>query len=97
MDRATKNLRVLLIEDDAPVAIGIQRVLRSSGAECDHAATGGEGLALARENIYDVIVLDVNLPDIKGFDVAQKLRADGDLTPIQMLTGLADEVAALVA
>ena len=66
-------------------------LLQDSGDECDHAATGGEGLALARKGTYDVVVLDVNLPDIGGFEVAQRLRASGDLTPIQMLTGLTDE------
>ncbi len=91
MDRARETLHILLIEDDASVASAIQRVLRNTGAECDHAAGGAEGLALARKGTYDVIVLDVNLPDIKGFEVAQRLRAAGDLTPIQMLTGRSDE------
>lgn len=91
MERATETLHILLIEDDASLASSIQGLLRDNGAECDHAPTGGEGLALARKGTYDVIVLDVNLPDIGGFEVAQRLRAAGDLTPIQMLTGLADE------
>ena len=86
-----ETLRTLLIEDEAPVAAAIQRLLRESGAECDHASTGREGLTMAREGTYDVIVLDVNLPDIGGLEVAQRLRAAGDLTPIQMLTGLAGE------
>ena len=80
MERATETLRILLIEDDALVASSIQRLLRNTGAECDHAAGGAEGLALARKGTYDVIVLDVNLPDIRGFEVAQRLRAAGDLT-----------------
>ena len=89
--RATETLHILLIEDDASLASSIRGLLRDNGAECDHAPTGGQGLALAREGTYDVIILDVNLPDIGGFEVAQRLRATGDLTPIQMLTGLADE------
>ena len=91
MDAAMETLNILLIEDEAAVALVIQRLLRRSGAECDHAATGREGLALACKGTYDVIVLDVNLPDIGGFEVARRLRAAGDLTPIQMLTGLANE------
>ena len=94
MDRATQTLHILhilLIEDDAFVASSIQRLLRKAGAECDHAAAGAEGLALARKGTYDVIVLDVNLPDIRGFEVAEKLRAGSDFTPIQMLTGRSDE------
>ena len=91
MERATETLRILLIEDDALVASSIQRLLRKTGAECDHAATGAEGLALARKGTYNVIVLDVNLPDIRGFEVAEKLRAGSDFTPIQMLTGRSDE------
>ena len=91
MDTATETLRILLIEDDESVASAVQRLMRKTGGECDHAATGEAGLALAREGSYDVIVLDVNLPDIRGFEVAQRLRAAGDVTPIQMLTGRADE------
>ena len=46
---------------------------------------------MARKGTYDVIILDVDLPDIGGLEVAQRLREAGDLTPIQMLTGLADD------
>lgn len=91
MDAAMETLHILLIEDEASVARATQRALRKCGVECDHAPTGREGLAMALKGTYDVIVLDVNLPDIGGFEVAQKLRAAGDLTPIQMLTGLGDE------
>ncbi len=86
-----ETLHTLLIEDEAPVAVAIQRLFRESGAECDLASTGREGLTMAQEGTYDVIVLDVNLPDIGGLEVAQRLRAAGDFTPIQMLTGLASE------
>ena len=86
-----ETLHILLIEDDATFACATQRLLRASGAECDRAPTGGEGLAMAGKGTYDVIVLDVDLPDIGGLEVAQRLREAGDLTPIQMLTGLADD------
>ncbi len=91
MDRATETLHILLIEDDACDASSIQPLLRNTGTEYDQAAAVAEGLALARKGTYDVIVLDVNLPDIRGFELAQRLRAAGDLTPILMLTGLSDE------
>lgn len=91
MDTAMETLHILLIEDEVSFARATQRLLRASGAACDHAPTGGEGLAMARKGTYDVIVLDVDLPDIGGLEVAQRLREAGDLTPIQMLTGLADE------
>ena len=58
-------MRILLIEDDLVAARGVSLMLRSVGAVVDHADTGEEGLELARHYDYDIVVLDLMLPDIE--------------------------------
>ena len=83
------RMQLLLIEDDASVARGIRKGLEREGHGVDVAATGSEGLAMARDGDHDVIILDVMLPDQTGFDVAAVLRSEGYAAPILMLTALA--------
>ena len=77
---------LLLVEDDFDLSATIVQYLELSGMTCDHAASGEAGLALARKNDYDVLVLDVMLPRISGLEVCKVLRAEGRDTPILMLT-----------
>jgi heavy metal response regulator len=79
-------MRVLVIEDQEKVARFIMRGLREERYAVDHAATGAEGVDLARITDYDIVVLDVMLPDMTGFTVAETLRAKSVQTPILMLT-----------
>ena len=79
-------MRVLVIEDQEKVARFIMRGLREEQYAVDHAATGEQGVDLARLKEYDIIVLDVMLPDMTGFTVAERLRAKSVQTPILMLT-----------
>lgn len=79
-------MRVLVIEDQEKVARFIMRGLREEQYVVDHATTGGEGVDLARLTEYGVIILDVMLPDMTGFAVAQTLRTKNVQTPILMLT-----------
>ncbi|HKE52558.1 MAG TPA: response regulator transcription factor [Actinomycetes bacterium] len=91
-------MRVLVIEDEARLAAGLRRGLAAEGFAVDVALNGVDGLWLARENPYDVIVLDIMLPGINGYKICQTLRTDGVWTPILMLTakdGEWDEVEAL--
>src|SRR5277367_2795483 len=81
-------MRILLIEDDLVAARGISLMLRSVGAVVDHADTGEEGLELARHYDYDIIILDLMLPDIEGFEVVRRLRVSRNDTPILILSGL---------
>jgi DNA-binding response OmpR family regulator len=84
-------MRVLLIEDEATIADAVGRGLTAEGHDVDVVADGADGLWRAREGSYDLIVLDLLLPSMNGYKVCAALRADGDATPILMLTAKAGE------
>ena len=93
-------MRILLVEDQPKLARLLQRGLREEAVTADVAANGHDGLWLAGENPYDVLVLDVMLPDVDGVEVCRRIRARDDHTPVLMLTamsGVADRVAGLDA
>ncbi len=79
-------MRVLVIEDEVKMAALLRRGLREEGYAVDVAPNGEEGLWLGAENPYDVILLDVMLPDVDGFEVCRRLRETGQWAPILMLT-----------
>ena len=79
-------MRVLVVEDEVRLAEAIARGLRAEGFEVDLAHTGPDGLWRAREGAYAAIVLDILLPGLNGYAVCRELRAEGDRTPILMLT-----------
>ena len=79
-------MRLLLVEDSRDIAGIIFDYFEALGYELDYAADGRQGLALATENTYDLILLDVMLPGIDGFTVCRKLREQGLNIPIIMLT-----------
>jgi two-component system, OmpR family, response regulator len=79
-------MRVLVVEDEARMARLLKRGLEEEGHAVDVAADGPEGLWLATENSYAAIVLDVMLPGFDGYELCRRLRADGDWTPVLMLT-----------
>ena len=78
--------RILLVEDEEAIAQGLLVNFRRKGWIGILAVDGDEGLDLAKKDRFDLIVLDVRLPTIDGFEVCQRLRSEGDLTPILMLT-----------
>jgi two-component system, OmpR family, alkaline phosphatase synthesis response regulator PhoP len=91
-------LRVLLVEDEAGLRITLTDRLASEGYVVEAAADGEAGLARATSGGYDLIVLDVMLPRMSGFDVCRAVRQQGVTTPILMLTArgqVADKVAGL--
>lgn len=81
-------MNVLLVEDEPRVADFIDRGLRAENHGVTVAASGTEGVDLAKTGEFDVIVLDLMLPDMHGYDVCQRLRLEGDHTPILMLTAM---------
>ena len=81
-------MRVLLVEDDITAARGVALMLKSSGAVVNHVDTGEEALELARHYDYDIVILDLMLPDIEGFEVVRRLRISRNDTPILILSGL---------
>ncbi len=80
------NERILVVEDEAKIANLLKRGLVEEGYDVDLAADGTEGLTLALGRSYDLLVLDIGLPELDGMDVCRQLRAKGRLTPIIFLT-----------
>ena len=81
-------MRVLLIEDDSATAASIDMMLKSEGFICDTTDLGEDGLEIGKLYDYDIIVLDLMLPDIDGYEVLRRLRAARVRTPILILSGL---------
>jgi two-component system cell cycle response regulator CtrA len=81
-------MRALLVEDELSVARGIALILKAESTIVDHAETGEEALELARHYDYDIVILDLMLPDIEGFDVLRRLRIGRNNTPVLILSGL---------
>lgn len=81
---------ILVVEDELEVANSLCNFLKHSGFSVSHIDNGGEVEAFCKANKVDLVVLDVMLPVLTGFDVCQKLRANSDI-PIFMLTACTDE------
>ncbi|MBU8542280.1 MULTISPECIES: response regulator transcription factor CtrA [Roseomonadaceae] len=81
-------MRVLLVEDDTIVARGVTLALKASAMIVDTADTGEEALELARLYDYDIVILDLMLPDMEGYEVVRRLRAARLETPVLILSGL---------
>jgi len=97
-EREEDAVRVLVVEDEPRLAASLRNGLEAEGFAVDVAPDGGEGLWLAREHTYDVVLLDIMLPVLNGYKVCETLRAEGNWTPIVMLTakdGDWDQVEAL--
>jgi two-component system OmpR family response regulator len=93
-------MRALVVEDESKMAALLRRGLQEEGFAVDIAASGEDGSWMGTENDYDVILLDVMLPDVDGFEVCRRLRAADRWAPILMLTardGVQDRVAGLDA
>ena len=91
-------MKLLVVEDDMKIATAVKRGLEAEGYTVEVAFDGDDGLWLATEGSYDLIVLDIMLPSRNGFEICAELRAAGDWTPILMLTakdGELDEAEAL--
>ena len=87
-DLGEPKMRVLQIEDDARTAQTVEMILNSEGHDCDTADCGGRALELARNAEYDIILLDIGLPDIDGYEVLSRLRGAGVTTPVIIQSGL---------
>lgn len=81
-------MRVLLVEDDTATARSIELALASEGIVCDIAQLGEEGLEIGKIYDYDIIILDLMLPDIDGYEVLLRLRSAKVKVPILILSGL---------
>ena len=83
-------MRVLLIEDDSSMARGIELMLSAEGLNVYTTDLGEEGVDLGKLYDYDIIILDLGLPDMSGYDVLKKLRTAKVSTPILILSGMSE-------
>lgn len=83
-------MRILLVEDEKRMAQALCEILRLEKYAVDHYANGAEGLCAIETGIYDIIILDVMLPGMNGFEIARNARQKGIRTPILMLTAKAE-------
>lgn len=87
----TEPVRVLVVEDNEAMADAVSRGLTAEGLDVDVALDGNDGLWRAREFSYDVIVLDIMLPGVNGYEICRTIRAEGITTPVLMLTAKGGE------
>jgi two-component system OmpR family response regulator len=83
-------MRILVIEDDREAATWLLKGLAESGHVADHAADGEQGLALAREKVHDVLIVDRMLPKMDGLAIIKTLRTEGVTAPVLILSALGD-------
>jgi DNA-binding response OmpR family regulator len=98
VNQDTETMRVLVVEDETEVADLLLRTLREATWAADAVPTGRSALEALAVNDYDLVVLDVGLPDIDGFEVCRRWRAKGGRAPVLMLTArgaLSDRVVGL--
>jgi two-component system copper resistance phosphate regulon response regulator CusR len=90
--------RILIVEDEERIASFVEKGLRANGFATTVASDGNEGVALARTGRYDLLILDIGLPGIDGFQVLRELRETGSALPVVILTArdsVQDTVAGL--
>ena len=90
--------RILIVEDEERIASFVEKGLRANGFTTSVATDGGSGAALARTGRYDLLILDIGLPDMDGFQVLRELREAGSALPVVILTArdsVQDTVAGL--
>lgn len=87
---------ILIIEDDPSIVELVEIHLKDIHAELTKAYTGFDGLDLVKANHYDVIILDLMLPDINGIEICKRIRADKNTTPIMMLTARSEEIDKII-
>ena len=93
-------MKILIVEDEVLLAHSLKALLKSKGFEVECVYNGEDGAAYAETGIYDLLILDVMMPKMNGYEVARKVRADRCGTPILMLTAkseLEDEIEGLNA
>jgi two-component system, OmpR family, KDP operon response regulator KdpE len=91
MSSIVAPLRILAVDDEPPIRRFLKTSLTAQGYDVLEAADGAEALAMLRRNAVDLVVLDLGLPGMDGLEVIARLRADGNLVPVVVLSSRADE------
>ncbi len=99
MSQSDARQRILVVDDEPSIVDSVSTVLRYEGFEVETASAGYAALALAQNGKFDLVVLDVMLPDIDGLEITRRLRADGVKVPVLFLTakGEVDDLVAGLA
>jgi DNA-binding response OmpR family regulator len=84
--------RVLILEDEEAILLALEDDLRAEGYEVASATDGPSGLSMAEDHAYDLIILDIMLPGMNGFEVCKRLRQANVTTPILILTAKSQEI-----
>ena len=87
--------KVLVVDDDKTILTMLFKALKNNGIEADLAISGEAALELVKQNKYDLILLDINMRGINGFEVIQKLRGSGLSTPVMVVSGRKEDQDAL--
>lgn len=83
-------MKILLVEDEKRMADALCEILRQESYEVEHFSNGLEGLAAIESNAYDIVILDIMLPEMNGYEIAKAARRKAITTPIMMLTAKAE-------
>lgn len=84
--------KILIVEDEIQLAFGLKDNLEIEGYQVEVANTGTDGYDLLTKNTYDLILLDVMLPGMSGFEILKRIRQSGNVTPVIMVTAKSDEI-----
>ena len=87
--------KILIVDDDPAIQKMLEKVMNSNHLEADTASDGRRALELIRKNHYQVILLDINMGDIDGFEVIKRIRSEGNVTPIIIISGRNEDYDAL--
>jgi two-component system OmpR family response regulator len=79
-------MRILIVEDDVSLAAGLGRILQAEGFATDIAARGEQAVEAARQERFDLVILDIGLPGMDGFEVLRRLRSEAQRMPVLVLT-----------
>lgn len=90
------DINVLVVDDEKNLTLAMRRLLSAEGYRAETAGSGADALEVAKEIPFDVIFLDVNMPDMNGLETFKKLRKVAPDSPVVMITGYGKTLKALV-
>lgn len=86
------NEKILVVDDELPVRMALRTAFTREGMQVQEASGGAEAMSCLSSQTFDLIVLDIMMQDMDGYAILQKLRAEGNLTPVLMLSGRQEEM-----